>query len=910
MFFKQFIKEKLLRPLEPAEDSLAYWRERILSTMLACGLLLSPFVFPPTLVMIIKEGLWPLAAIDAAVLIIATCLFFSRRLSYRCRAAGALFLMFVVGTGVLSTAGYISGGPAWLFGFAVMAALLLGLKVALFSILINLITLCACGYLFQSGLTTIPDAIFGSNERALTALVNFILMNTVAAVSVAVMVRGLETTTRRQQKSAELLHRKIVEHQRSENALKESEGNYRQAVNATRLNESRLEALLKLHQMTGESLGEIAGITMEQAVQLTNSSIGYIAFLNEDETILTMHAWSRHALELCRIQDKPIVYPLAETGLWGEAIRQRRPIITNDYAAEHPDKKGIPEGHVPIRRHMNVPCFDGDRIVLLAGVGNKETEYDESDIRQLKLLMIGMWRIVQRKRAEDALRLERERFQTLFQQAPFGMVLVDETGRFTYANPRFTDIFGYDLNDVPDGRTWFRSAFPDADYRKQVIGSWLMDLQTHQSGRQRPRTFEVACKDGRKKMINFIPVRIETGENLVSCEDISDRLKLEDQLRHAHKMEAVGTLAGGVAHDFNNLLQGIGGYAQILLMDKTPEDPEYSKLKGIEKSVERAAQLVRQLLLFSRKAVSDCRNLNLDHEVALAVRVLERTIPRMIEISIHSVSRLWAVKADALQIEQMLLNLGTNAADAMPEGGRLTIQTQNLTIDSNEVLKYINVVPGNYVLLTVSDTGIGMDPETVNHIFEPFFTTKGVGKGTGLGLASVYGIVKTNGGHIRCDSEPGIGTTFKILFPAVTTDNADTTKASPVEVPRGGTETILIVDDEADIRDLASQMLTRFGYAVMTAASGEEALVCHSERKESIDLTILDLSMPGMGGYRCLEHLLKTTPKARILIASGYSADASVTKALEFGASGFIGKPYQVTGLLNSVRNILDENIA
>jgi PAS domain S-box-containing protein len=910
MFFKQIIKEKLFRPMDPAEDSLMYWRERILSTMLACGLLLSPFVFPPTLIMIIKEGLWPLAVIDVAVLIVVICLFFSRRLSYSCRAACALFLMLAVGTGVLSTAGFISGGPAWLFGFAVMTALLLGLKVALISVMINLIILCACGYFIHSGPSTISVALFGSDERALTALVNFILLNAVAAVSVAVMVRGLEATTRRQQKSAELLHRKIFEHQRSVKALKESEANYRLAVDATRLNESRLEALLQLHQMTGESLGEIAGITMEQAVQLTNSSIGYIAFLNEEETILTMHAWSRHALEQCRIQDKPIVYTLAETGLWGEAIRQRRPIITNDYAAEKSGKKGIPEGHVPIRRHMNVPCFDGDRIVVLAGVGNKDTEYDESDIRQLKLLMIGMWRIVQRKRAEDALRLERERFQTIFQQAPFGMVLVDKTGRFTYVNPRFTEIFGYDLNDVPDGRTWFRSAFPDTGYRKQVIGNWLMDLQNHQSGGQRPRTFEVTCKDGRKKMINFIPVRIETGENLVSCEDISERLKLEDQLRHAHKMEAVGTLAGGVAHDFNNLLQGIGGYAQILLMDKSPEDPEYSKLKGIEKSVERAAQLVRQLLLFSRKAVSDSRNLNLDHEVKQAVHVLERTIPKMIEISIHSVSRLWAVKADALQIEQMLLNLGTNAADAMPEGGRLTIQTRNLTMDKDEARKYINVAPGNYVQLTVSDTGTGMDPETVNHIFEPFFTTKGVGKGTGLGLASVYGIVKTNGGYIRCDSRPGKGTIFKMIFPAVTADNADAPTALLTEAPRGGTETILVVDDEADIRDLASQMLTRFGYAVVTAASGEEALAFHSGRKVSIDLTILDLSMPGMGGYRCLEQLLKTAPSARILIASGYSADASVTKALEFGASGFIGKPFHVSGLLNSVRDILDETRA
>lgn len=909
MVVQQLLKEKLFRPLDPAEDSLNYWRERILFTMLACGLLLSSVVFPMTLVMIINERLWLLAAIDSVVLIGSIYLFFSRQLSYGYRAGGALFLMVAVGTGVLSHAGPVSGGLAWLFGFAVMASLLFGLKASLVAVVINLTTLCVIGYLINSDAMTVPVAFFGNTERALTALVNFILMNAVAAVSVAVMVRGLEITTRKQQESAELLHRKIVELQHSEKALKESEKNYRQAEKEARLNESRLEALLQLHQTTRESLGEIAEFAMEQAVKLTDSTIGYIAFLNEDETVLTMHAWSRLALEQCRIQDKPIVYPMADTGLWGEAVRQRRPIITNDYAAESLLKKGTPEGHVPIRRHLNVPCFDGEKIVALAGVGNKESDYNDSDVRQLKLMMIGMWRIIQRKRDEDALRLERERFQTLFQQAPFGMVLIDKTGRFTCANPKFTEIFGYDLNDVPDGKIWFKNAYPDAAYRKQVVSDWITDLQSHQPGEKRPRTFEVVCKDGSKKIIDFISVRLETGENLVACEDITRRRTLEDQLRHAHKMEAIGTLAGGVAHDFNNLLQSIGGYAQILIMDKTPVDPDYPKLKGIAASVERAAKLVRQLLLFSRKAVSEFRSLHLDQEVALAVRVLERTLPKMIDIDVHSVNRLWSVKADPVQIEQLLLNLGNNAADAMPEGGKLIFKIENLTLDADETRKYVNVDPGNYVLLTVSDTGVGINPEIVNHIFEPFFTTKGVGKGTGLGLASVYGIVKTHQGHIQCKSETGRGTTFKILFPPAPDENTDTGAASHDSVPEGGTETILIVDDEADIRDLASQILTRFGYTIMTAKSGEEALARHTEQNQPIDLTILDLSMPGMGGYRCLEKILRVNPMARILIASGYPMDASVIKTQKSGASGFIGKPYMVAELLKSVRDILDENI-
>ncbi|MFZ3047467.1 MAG: GAF domain-containing protein, partial [Desulfatirhabdiaceae bacterium] len=767
--------------------------------------------------------------------------------------------------------------------------------------------LCFIGYLIVNGTLTVSFPFIGSIERALTALVNFILINATASISAAVLVRGLEITTRRQKESAVSLLLKIEEQHLSEAALKASEENLRQAGKVARLNESRLEVLLQLHQMTEESLTEIAGFTMEQAVCLTNSTIGYIAFLNDDETELTMHAWSRIAREQCQIQDKPIVYAVAETGLWGEAVRQRRPIITNDYEAESRLKKGLPAGHVPIRRHMNVPCFDENRIVVLAGVGNKESDYDESDVRQLKLLMIGMWRIIQRKRTEEALRSERERFRTLLQQAPFGMAVVHETGIFSYANPKFTEIFGYDLNDVPDGRTWFRLAYPDPAYRKQVIRNWKADIDNHQVGEQRPRIFKVVCKDGRKKTIHFIPVRLETGENLVAYEDITDRLVLEDQLRHAQKMEAVGTLAGGVAHDFNNLLQGILGYAQILLLDKTAENPDYTKLKGIENSVDRAAKLVRQLLLFSRKAVLERRNLDLDQEVALAVRILERTIPRMIDIEVQSVKQLWKIKADPVQIEQVILNLGTNAADAMPEGGKLIIETQNLTLTPAETQEHIEVNPGNYVLLTVSDTGTGIDPETMNHIFEPFFTTKGIGEGTGMGLASVYGIVKGHGGYIQCHSEPGRGTTFKIFLPAVPAVNAGIAPIIPDSAPKGGTETILVVDDEASIREMVSQLLKRYGYKVMSAASGEEAIRCHTEWTKPIDLTILDVSMPGIGGYRCLQALLKANPLVRVLIASGYATDMSAAKALESGAAGFIGKPYRLTELINRVRNILDK---
>ncbi len=515
--------------------------------------------------------------------------------------------------------------------------------------------------------------------------------------------------------------------------------------------------------------------------------------------------------------------------------------------------------------------------------------------------------LTERKRAEASAHYDRERFQTLLHHAPIGILLVDESGKFIYANPKFMEIFGYDLKDVPDGRTWFRLAYPDPLYRRQVIADWMNDLNAHQPGEQRPRVFDVICKDRGKKVINFIPVSLETGENLVVCEDITERLTLEDQLQHAQKMEAVGILAGGVAHDFNNLLQAISGYTQLMMMDKIAGDKDLPKLNAIEKLIARAAQLVRQLLLFSRKEVVEHRKVNLSQEMGQVVRILERTIPRMIEIELHPGSRLWTVKADAAQIEQALLNLGINAADAMPDGGKLIIQTQNVVIKENHARQYIGAPPGDYVLLTVSDTGCGMEKETLDHIFEPFFTTKGIGKGTGLGLASVYGIVKGHGGYIHCESSFGQGTTFKIFLPAFDHEDAEGVPG-PLETPaKSGAETILVVDDVPDIRQLATQMLQRFGYTVLSAASGEEALQLYAGRKEPIDLTILDLGMPGIGGNRCLRELLAINPFAKILIASGYCADDTVKNALDSGAAGFIGKPYQIKELLIRVRSILGD---
>ena len=295
------------------------------------------------------------------------------------------------------------------------------------------------------------------------------------------------------------------------------------------------------------------------------------------------------------------------------------------------------------------------------------------------------------------------------------------------------------------------------------------------------------------------------------------------------------------------------------MMERTSNNSDYQKLEEIEKACGRATQLVMQLLLFSRKMKAERQPLDLNEEVEHVRKLLERTLPKMIDIRLLLGRDLWTVQADPVQIEQTLLNLGSNAADAMPDGGRLLLETQNITLDE-DAHTHLGASAGNYVQLTVSDDGCGMDKETMEHIFDPFFTTKAFGKGTGLGLASVYGIVKGHGGCIICYSESGQGTIFKIYLPAIEREVRDVAGRQLENQPKGGTETILLVDDEKPIRDFATEILKRFGYQLMIGSSGEEALEIYADKKNLIDLVVLDLGMPGMGGHQCLQKLRQANP--------------------------------------------------
>jgi len=649
--------------------------------------------------------------------------------------------------------------------------------------------------------------------------------------------------------------------------------------------------------------------------------------------------------------------------------------------------------------------------------------------------------VTERKKTEEALHTEKQRFQTLSEQAPFGTVMIDQDGTFRYMNPKFRELFGYDLTDVPDGKTWFRKAYPDPTYRHHVISDWLNDLERAKPGEKRSRVFTAICKDGTEKIVNFISVQLDRGEHLMACEDITERkqdeealrkseeryrtilvniedgyfevdlpgnftffndslcrmlgysrdemigmgnqqytdqenrkklfqafnevyrtgehtkgfdwevitkngtklfgevsvslikdskgqpigfrgiarditerkraekemAELQEQLRQSQKIEAIGRLAGGIAHDFNNLLTVIKGYSQLSLLDLNESNPLWGNIQEIQKATQRAADLTRQLLAFSRRQILDLKVLDLNALLKDLDKMLRRIIGEDIELVTLLAGDLGRVKIDPGQIEQVILNLAVNSRDAMPSGGKLTIETVNVVLDEEYAHAHVAVIPGHYVRLSISDTGVGMPRELKEKVFEPFFTTKEKGKGTGLGLSMVYGIVKQIGGNIWVYSEPGHGTTFKIYLPRVE-EQLDTFHAldEADSFPRGG-ETVLLVEDDPSVRDLALRLLRQQGYTVLEAANGVEALhVAQEHGGEKIHLLLTDVVMPQMGGKELADQLKIFRPDVKVLYTSGHTDDAIVHHGVLEPGTHFLQKPFSLKTLSHKVREVLD----
>ena len=404
--------------------------------------------------------------------------------------------------------------------------------------------------------------------------------------------------------------------------------------------------------------------------------------------------------------------------------------------------------------------------------------------------------------------------------------------------------------------------------------------------------------------------RVLAGEGplqfVINSRDVTESRATEEQLRQSQKMEAVGRLAGGIAHDFNNLLTAIIGYAELARSRLKVEDPSRAELAEIEKAGRRAAGLTRQLLAFSRKQVLQPRVVNLNQIVGDMDQMLQRLIGEDIELVTLPRENLGSVMADTGQIEQVVLNLAINARDAMPRGGKLTIETAEAELDENYSAFHFDVPPGHYVSLIVSDNGIGMDAKTLSYAFEPFFTTKEIGKGTGLGLSTVYGIVKQSGGHVTVYSEPGVGTTFKIYLPRVEALPDVTASSTRHPVQAGGTETVLVVEDEEPVRRLVCRSLEAQGYKTLSAAGPNEALAVCEEHAGEIHLMLTDVVMPRLGGKGLAKQATAVRPGMKVLFMSGYTDDAIVHHGVLDAGTPFLQKPFTPSALSRKVREVLD----
>jgi two-component system cell cycle sensor histidine kinase/response regulator CckA len=594
-------------------------------------------------------------------------------------------------------------------------------------------------------------------------------------------------------------------------------------------------------------------------------------------------------------------------GLVEYVLRTGEPLLATPEIAEHLRQRGeIELTTPPPLQWLGVPLKVNQRIfgaVVLKSY-SPNTRFRERDKDVLALVAQQLAAAIDRKRNEQALRRSEVRYRSLVQTAVYGIYRSSLEGRFLDVNPALIGMLGY--NDAIE----VLALDPQKDVF--VVPAEYNRLVEEFRRNGRMDGFEVRWK---RKDGNTITVRIsgravaggDEPSNVLEAiaEDITERRVLEDQFRQSQKMEAVGRLAGGIAHDFNNLLMVISGYTEVLLYHLSPGHPLHAKAEAIQQASDRATTLTRQLLAFSRKQLLELKVIDVNAIVADMERLLRPLIGEDIELTTSLAPNIGCTRADAGQLEQVIMNLVVNAKDAMPSGGKICIRTASVTLDDSYRPENTFIKNGPYVMISVSDSGQGMDRETQARIFEPFFTTKEKNKGTGLGLSTVYGIIKQSGGYVFVQSELGRGTVFTIYFPR-TDEPSEAHGATPISHQAiGGSETVLLVEDEDSVRQLVRETLESRGYHLLEAANGKDALALAAAHPDPIHLVITDVVMPGLSGHELAQQLLAARPTLKVLYLSGYAQEAFSTPAAAEAQKTFLQKPFTLQSLTRKVREIL-----
>ena len=648
-----------------------------------------------------------------------------------------------------------------------------------------------------------------------------------------------------------------------------------------------------------------------------------VLLLDADGATLRHGAAPSLPMEYARAIDGAKIGPCV--GSCGTAAYRKQPVVVSDIATDplwvNFRQVALPHG---LRACWSTPIASQDGSIL----GTFAVYYRQPrtpDAQHMQLIahsthLAGI--AIEHDRAKAELRAAEARYRTLVERLP-AITYIAELGAggpWHYVSPQIETMLGFSPAEwISDPTNWVNHIHPDD--REVALAAEKLFQKTHELFQAEYRVF---ARDGRLLWFRDEGVLLQTdGERLLMqgvMYDITEHKRLEDQLRHSQKMEAVGQLAGGVAHDFNNLLMLIQAHNEHLRDRLAADDPARKDALEIENAVTRAASLTGQLLAFSRKQVLRPKLLDLNAVLADVAKMLHRLIGENIDVKVVPAPSLGRVKADPGQMEQVILNLAVNSRDAMRHGGRLTIETCDVELDENDSRNLEGAPPGKYVMLTVSDTGEGMDTETQAHIFEPFFTTKAPGKGTGLGLATVYGVVKQSDGWIWVDSKPGRGTTFRIHLPRVVESQVEGCEAEEssraqlasrtmpdLGAKPKGTETVLVVEDQDGIRDIVGESLRRNGYKVLIAVDGDEALKLASTYADPIHLLVTDLVMPNIGGRELAQRLTQLRPRMKVLYMSGYSEHAALNNEVIDPPSDVLQKPFSLDALARNVRSALDQ---
>jgi PAS domain S-box-containing protein len=743
----------MLRSDTTKKDSLLYWRVRILFAILCGGLALCLIALIPSIALVVREKLWGLGVFEVFLYVIALTLLFSRRIRYEIRAAATLISFYAMGVAIILWVGPLSGGPIWLFAFAVLVGVLLGSRAAVAALGVNTITLAILGWLISTGKHGQAFPFFSTFEHMIAAGMNFIVLNGVAAISVAALVKGLVST------------------QQKERALTRN-------------------------------------LEREQA----------------------------HLIE-------------AKKKLEHEAEERKR-------------------------------------------------------------------EIEERRHAEAALRESEERFRNLANSLPQVIFETDENGTLSFANQNAFNLFGYSENELDQGLNVLQMLIPD-DRNKaaanigRVLAGEIVGGIEYTAMRKDGSTFPLIAhanaiiRDDKPKGLRGIIIDLTERKKAEE-----EKEKLEAQLQRAQKMEALGTLAGGVAHDLNNILSGTVSYPELLLLEIPEDSPLRKPILTIQESGKKAAAIVQDLLTLARRGVVNAEVANLNDSILRYLKSPEYEKLMYyhpgVEVKTHLEEHLHNISGSPLHLTKTIMNLVSNAAEAMKAGGSIRVSSENRYVD-RPITGYEDVVEGDYVTLTVSDNGIGISTEDIGRIFEPFYTKKKMGRsGTGLGMAVVWGTVRDHNGYIDVQSTEGKGTTFTLYFPATKKQSCRDESSLSIQDYMGQGESILVVDDVKEQREIASNILNRLGYAAHSVSSGEEAV--EYVKKTLPDLVILDMIMnPGMDGLETYRKILELHPGQRAIIASGFSETARVKEARNIGAGAYVKKPYSLEEIGLTVRAELDK---